>query len=132
MEISLIDIKQSYIIEFYQEAKSNGIISEYYGARQQEPIIGLLEGDFFLDINTYNIYPIAYISPSSSLVESPVLDMPYACSIESYIPLNLKEKTEIIEKAKRAHEWYKMLEENKEKVICFQKIKYEKQKRRFN
>lgn len=133
MEINLIDIKKALIIQFDNEAKSNDGTSCYHANALIERPMGLLKDDYFLDIDTLTLYPIAYLGDDKFLKESPILGIQYAYSIESYFPESLTEKEKILQKASYANTWYESTKklEVDNKIICFQKRKYERLKRRF-
>lgn len=126
MEINLIDIKQAFILNFDGQKFGNDGSTYYHASRTIEPIVGLLEDEYFLDIETYRLYPIMFTDLEQVLLDYPINEIEYAYYIESYEPKNIKQKIEILEKARRAHEWYSFIKngEKKENLVSFEKKKY--------
>ena len=127
MEISLLDIKQAFIFifDFDSQKFGNDSSTYYHAAKIPEPFVGLLEDEYFLDIETCRLYPIMFMKSEQEITKCPTYGIEYACLIESYKPKDKKNKMEILEKAKKAHEWYSHIrKEENSNLLFFEKEKY--------
>jgi len=123
MKSDVINLMTAEIIQFYQENEINSFKSQYYAKMVTKPSIGILEGEYFLDINTYELYPIMYMSPNNELVDFPSVEIPYAIGVRNYTSSNPEEIEKVVKKAFEAHKWFKSIEdmEKDKSIIYFKK-----------
>jgi len=125
MTKNIPDLKTGLVIQFYQEKEMNSDISYYHAKQLPKPRLGMLKDNYFLDIETLELYPIAPIGIENELIEVPIMDIYYVSNITNYQITGDLEQEELIKKAIIAEEWYEYIleNENNKKIISFQKRK---------
>ncbi len=125
MEVTLSDIKVALILTFEDIVNPFGDSSMLYPKSEGYFKNGIIEDDYFIDINTKQIYPILFCDEEGYPCISPVFEIPYVYAIDSYKPTKTLEDENILKKATETKKWYQDLEELEKigKVVSFEKMK---------
>lgn len=125
MTKNIPEFKTGLVMQFYQEKEINSDVSYYHAREITKQRLGILKDNYFLDIETLDLYPIAPIGLEKDLTEVPIMNIYYISNLATYEIDEKIEKEELIKKAIIAEEWYKYLieKESNKKIISFQKRK---------
>lgn len=125
MEMMISDIKTASLLTF--EINKSNVLT--VNSIFNNNVKGILEDDYFIDIETNQLYPILYCNESVELYEIPKVGVEYVYAVESYFFGYDDDKNELLKKANESHEWYINLKELEKtgKIISFQKRKIRKE-----
>lgn len=125
MKITSEDIKKGILFTFkdivYYEDGKSGLIPEPQG----KVVVGILKEDFFLDMNTNQIYELLFFDKEGVCTFIPEIGKPYIYGIGTYLFRSKEEEQTLLETAKKALE----ICEEKENMISFEKRKRNRKNR---
>lgn len=121
MDVKITDIKKATIITFNEQRNEANGFSVFCVSPVTKSVRGILEDDFFLDVDEHKYYPLVPLNENERLTEEPHFYFPYAACIDSYVPLDEFDQEEVI---KKANDWQKIREP--ENIVSFEKRKIRK------